>query len=61
MIKRYNDLIVPKLQALGIEINDLHSLVYQDLYKYIGADQIHLSEEGIAVCSKQVVKAIKGE
>jgi len=28
--------------------------------KYIGADQIHLSEEGIAVCSEQVVKAIKG-
>ena len=61
VIKRYNDLIVPKLQALGIEINDLHSLVYQDLYKYIGADQIHLSEEGIALCAAQVVKMIKGE
>ena len=60
-IKRYNDLIVPKLQEMGIEINDLHATVMQDLYKYIGADQIHLSEEGIAICSQQVVQAIKGE
>ena len=60
LIQRYNALVVPKLRELGIEINDLHSLVMQDLYKYIGADQIHLSEEGIAVCAEQVVKAIKG-
>ena len=61
LIQRYNALVVPKLRELGIEINDLHSLVMQDLYKYIGADQIHLSEEGIDICTKQVVKAIKGE
>ena len=61
VIKRYNDLIVPKLQELGVEINDLNALVSQDIYKYIGADQIHLSEEGIALCSAQVVKVIKGE
>lgn len=61
VIERYNALIVPKLQELGVEINDLHSAVMQDLYKYIGADQIHLSEEGIALCSNLVVNAIKGE
>ena len=61
IIKRYNDLIVPKLQEIGIEINDLYTTVMQDLYKYIGADQIHLSEEGIAVCAEQVVNAIKGK
>ena len=61
IIKRYNDLIVPKLQEMGIEINDLYTTVMQDLYKYIGADQIHLSGEGIDICTKQVVKAIKGE
>lgn len=61
VIERYNALIVPKLQAIGIEINDLHATVSQDLYRYIGEDQIHLSEEGIALCAKQVVKAIKGE
>lgn len=61
VIQRYNELIVPKLQEMGIEINDLHATVMQDLYKYIGADQIHLSEEGIAVCAQQVANAIKGE
>ena len=61
VIQRYNELIVPKLQEIGIEINDLHASVMQDLYKYIGADQIHLSEEGIELCAQQVVKAIKGE
>lgn len=60
LINRYNKIIVPKLQEIGIEINDLHSLIMQDVYKYICDDNIHLSEEGINVCSKQVVKAIKG-
>ena len=61
VIQRYNELIVPKLQEMGIEINDLHATVMQDLYKYIGADQIHLSEEGVEICAQQVANAIKGE
>ena len=61
VIERYNALIVPKLKELGVEINDLHATVAQDVYRYIGEDQIHLSEEGIEVCARQVVKAIKGE
>ena len=61
VIERYNALIVPKLKELGVEINDLHTTVMQDLYKYIGEDQIHLSQEGMEVCARQVVKAIKGE
>ena len=61
VIKHYNDLIVPKLQELGIEINDLHALVSQDIYRYICLDKIHLSEEGIELCSAQVVKMIKGQ
>ena len=60
VIKRYNELIVPKLQEMGIEINDLHSAVNQDVYRYICDDQIHLSKEGIELCSKMVVDAIKG-
>lgn len=60
VIKRYNEVIVPKLMEMGIEINDLYTTVMQDLYKYIGADQIHLSEAGIEVCSKQVADIIKG-
>ena len=59
VIKQYNEAIVPKLQEMGIEINDLYSLVAQDIYKYICEDQIHLSAEGIELCSKQVVSVIK--
>ena len=62
IIERYNSVLVPKLQAMGIEINDLNALVRQDVYKYIrDDDKIHLSDEGIALCAKQVVKYIKGE
>ncbi len=59
VIRRYNEIIVPKLQEIGVEINDLYSLVNQDVYKYICEDQIHLSPEGIDLCARQVVKAIK--
>ena len=59
VIKRYNDLVVPKLQAMGIEINDLGAAVGKDIYKYICEDQIHLSKDGIELCAKMVVDAIK--
>lgn len=59
VIQRYNELIVPKLQEMGIEINDLHATVMQDLYKYIGQDQLHLSPEGIEICAKQVADMIR--
>ena len=62
VIARYNEIIVPKLQEMGIEINDLNALVSQDILKYIREDdKIHLTDEGIAVCAEQVVKVIKGE
>lgn len=61
VIDRYNELIVPKLQEMGIEINDLGAVVRQDVYKYICDDHIHLSAEGIEVCAKKVVEAIKNE
>lgn len=58
-IERYNQIIVPKLSEKGVIINDLHSLVAADVYRYISEDNIHLSDEGIAVCAKQVAKIIK--
>ena len=62
VIARYNEIIVPKLQEMGIEINDLNAIVSQDILKYIREDdKIHLTEDGIEVCAKQVVKVIKGE
>lgn len=58
-IERYNALIVPLLQAKGVIINDLHKLVSADIDRYICEDHIHLSEEGIKVCSEQVAGIIR--
>jgi lysophospholipase L1-like esterase len=58
-IEEYNALLVPKLQEMGIIINDLYSVVYPHLDEYICEDKIHLSEAGIKACAKQVAKIIK--
>ena len=57
-IERYNALIVPLLQEKGVIINDLYQLVASDIDRYITDDHIHLSEEGIDVCSRQVADVI---
>ena len=59
-IDHYNRILVPKLKKMGIVINDLNSLVKQDTERYIRSDDmIHLTNEGIDLCAKQVVKYIK--
>ena len=59
LIERYNQIIVPKLREKGVIINDLHSLVSTDVYRYISQDTIHLTEEGIKLCAEQVAMIIK--
>ncbi len=58
-IERYNQIVVPKLREKGVIINDLHSLVAKDIYRYICEDNIHLSEDGVTLCARQVAKIIK--
>ena len=58
-IQRFNALVVPHLQAMGIQINDLHALVAEDIEGNICDDLIHLSAKGIEICSQQVVNTIK--
>ena len=59
VIEQYNSALVPKLQERGIIINDLYSLVAQDIEKYIREDDlIHLTDDGIDLCAKQVTKVI---
>ena len=49
------------LEEIGATM-DLTNYVTQDILKYIREDdKIHLTDAGIEVCAKQVVKAIKGE
>lgn len=56
---RYNNAVVPRLREMGIIINDLHSVVAADVERYICEDQVHLSEDGIEVCAKQVADTIR--
>lgn len=59
-IDRYNAFIVPKLQKIGLKINDLNGLLKNDIEKYIRSDDLlHLTEEGINVCARQVADCIK--
>ena len=59
-VKEYNDLIVPEFQKMGIVINDLNSLLADDIEKYIRADdKIHLTDEAIKLCSRQTAGYIK--
>ena len=60
IIDRYNSILVPKLQTMELEINDLNALVKPHVYQYIcDDDKIHLSKTGIDVCAKQVAESIR--
>ena len=58
-IEHYNQILVPKLREMGVMINDLHAAVAADVYRYIGEDTIHLTEDGIRLCAHQVADIIK--
>ena len=59
-IAAYNEALVPRLQAMGVQINDLFTPVSADIPRYIRADDlIHLTEEGIVLCTELVEKAIR--
>lgn len=59
-IERYNSLIVPILRKKGVIINDLYGSLAGDIDKYIRKDDnIHLTDAGIELCSKQVADIIK--
>ena len=59
-VMRYNEILVPRLKELGIQINDLFSTVAQDIPRFIREDDlIHLTDEAIEVCARQVADAIK--
>ena len=59
-IAAYNAALVPKLQELGVLINDLYTPLAADIPRYIRADDlIHLTEAGIALCAERVERAIR--
>ena len=58
-IAAYNAAVVPKLREMGVVINDLYAPLSVDVDRYICEDLIHLSEDGVAVCTYLVERAIR--
>ena len=58
-IDRFNQIVVPELEKLGVKINDLNSLLKGKEDEMICEDEIHLSAKGIEICAAAVVNAIK--
>lgn len=57
---RGNELTVPVLRKKGVIINDLYGTVIKDVDRYIRKDDaVHLTDEGIEVCSKQIADLIR--
>ena len=59
-IERFNALVVPRLRALGVVINDLHTVIAANVPAYIrDDDKIHLTAEGAAVAAQCVADIIR--
>ena len=61
IISAYNAVIVPKLEELGIVINDLYTPLSADVNRYISDDKIHLSAEGSVLAADMVEAVIRRE
>lgn len=57
-IAMFNAAVVPALQSRGVIVNDLFAAVYPRRQQLICDDLIHLSDEGLALCSRMVADAI---
>ena len=58
-IRAANAALVPELEAIGVVINDLHSVIARDIPGYICDDYIHLSQKGIEVAAAHNAAFIK--
>ena len=58
-VDRFNALVVHKLQALGVRINDLHALIAEDVEGNICEDRLHLSELGAQRAAERVAEVIR--
>jgi len=55
----YNEAVVPNLREMGVVINDLYSLVAEDVAGNIREDRTHLSQKGIEICAAQTADVIR--
>ncbi len=59
IIVEYNSAITDYMKKEGVVINDLYTLVSDNIDECIAMDNIHLSEYGREVCAKQVAEYIR--
>jgi isoamyl acetate esterase len=57
-IDQYNKSALELMQNECIPVDDLHTIVSENVDAYLSEDMLHLSEEGIKRCAEAVVKAI---
>ena len=59
-VVRYNNALIPVLEAKGVIINDLFTPMAADVQKYIRSDDhIHLTDEAIKICADIVANKIR--
>ncbi len=58
-IRKFNEMVVPELEAMGVIINDLFTTVYDRLDDYVCEDLLHLTPAGSEACALQVADAIR--
>lgn len=59
IVTEYNRHITAFMKKEGVVINDLNSLVSNDVDKYISEDNIHLSDDGKKLCAKAAAELIR--
>lgn len=57
-IDQYNTAARVLMETNEVPINDLHTLVWDNIEIYLAEDQLHLSETGKVACAQAVVDAI---
>ena len=60
-IVEYNQAVTGALTGMGVEINDLHATLVQDVKAYICDDMVHLSPAGAECCAQLVWDKIRAE
>ena len=58
-IDAYNAALVPRLEALGVVINDLHSVIAADIPAFIKEDRIHLTPAGVEAAARHNAEFIR--
>lgn len=59
VIDEFNQIAIGVMSEYGVVVDDLNTLLKDDIYNNICDDLIHLSNQGIEKCKKQVIQYIE--